>query len=170
METNLSSELIVRALNFHGQQLQRLWEGERGEGDLPKQGVDVKELDFDVYQQRQKHLSFQDRGKRLKLQQFIVKKAAALFDTSFVQPSGESKEKQPNDEDCYAVMPPYETFLQMDKQTRQKRFLQNLKRGDIVICSITGKSVPGMMLKVLCTDGEHGRYAADLNVKVLCNF
>jgi hypothetical protein len=56
MESLLSAELITRALNFHGQQLQKLWESERGEADLVKINVNVKELDFGVYQQRQKQL------------------------------------------------------------------------------------------------------------------
>ena len=56
MESPLSAELITRVLNFHGQQLQKLWDSERGEADLTKNGVNVKELDFDVYQQRQKQL------------------------------------------------------------------------------------------------------------------
>jgi hypothetical protein len=56
MESALSAELIARALNFHGQQLQKLWDSERGEADLTKNGVNVKELDFGVYQQRQKQL------------------------------------------------------------------------------------------------------------------
>jgi len=56
MESPLSAELITRALIFHGQQLQKLWDSERGEADLTKNDVNVKELDFGVYQQRQKQL------------------------------------------------------------------------------------------------------------------
>ncbi|XP_067003369.1 NK-tumor recognition protein isoform X2 [Anabrus simplex] len=168
MEPTFNAELITRCLNFHGQQLQRLWESERGEADLSKHGVDAKELDFSVYQQRQKHLSFQDRGKRLKLQQFILKKAAFLFDSSLKQNNDEVKERPAGDEDCFAIMPPYETFVAMDKQSRQRHFFQNIKKGDIVICTISIKNVTGMMLKVLCTDGDDGRYAADLNVKAFC--
>jgi hypothetical protein len=56
MESALSAELITRALNFHGQQLQKLWDSERGEADLTKNDVNVKELDFGIYQQRQKQL------------------------------------------------------------------------------------------------------------------
>lgn len=52
----MSAELITRALSFHGQQLQKLWESERGEADLAKNNANVKEIDFSVYQQRQKQL------------------------------------------------------------------------------------------------------------------
>jgi hypothetical protein len=56
MEPTLSAELITRTLNFHGQQLQKLWDSERGDTDLAKNNVNVKEIDFSVYQQRQKQL------------------------------------------------------------------------------------------------------------------
>lgn len=58
MEVSINPDLIAHSLNFHGQQLQKLWEGERGEDDLLKLNVDSKVLDFEVYQQRSKHLRF----------------------------------------------------------------------------------------------------------------
>lgn len=80
METTLDASLVAQSINYHGQQLQKTWEAERGEDDLAKMGVGG--LDFAVYQSRHKHLTFQDRGKRLKLHQFIAKEANALFDSS----------------------------------------------------------------------------------------
>ena len=44
--------------------------------------------------------------------------------------------------------------------------LQTLKKGDIIIGSVLTKSVSGMMLKVLCTDGEGAKCVSDVNVKV----
>ncbi|XP_069698130.1 zinc finger CCCH domain-containing protein 13 isoform X1 [Periplaneta americana] len=166
MESSLNAELVTRSLNFHGQQLQKLWESERGEADLTK--LNVKDLDFNVYQQRQKNLSFQDRGKRLKLQQFIVKKAASLYDPFLLERDNDSQDKPVGDDDYYAVMPPYDTFLTLDKASRVKRFFQITKKGDIIIGSILSKSVSGMMLKVLCTDGEGARCVSDLNIKAFC--
>ncbi|XP_046987706.1 tetratricopeptide repeat protein 14 homolog isoform X2 [Schistocerca americana] len=170
MEPPLNPDLVVQSLNFHGQQLQKLWESERGEDDLSKVNVNSKEIDFEVYQQRQKQLSFQDRGKRLKLQQFIVKKATSLFELSLSEASETVKDKTQNDDvsDCYAVMPPYEAFIDLDKQSRLMHFLENLQRGDVVFCSIVSKSVSGLMLKVLCSDGEQQRYVSDINVKAFC--
>lgn len=52
--SNLNAELITKALNFHGQLLQKAWETERGEGDLTKHNA--TNLDFGIYSQRQKHL------------------------------------------------------------------------------------------------------------------
>lgn len=42
--------------------------------------------------------SFQDRGKRLKLQQFIMKKATALFDNSLVEGDNDSQDKPVGEE------------------------------------------------------------------------
>lgn len=83
METVLDASLVTQSMNYHGQQLQKTWEAERGEEDLSKIGVGT--LDFAVYQSRHKHLTFQDRGKRLKLHQFIAKEANALFDSTLLE-------------------------------------------------------------------------------------
>lgn len=164
----VDSSLLTRTLNYHGQQLQKLWEAEYGENDLQKRNV--KELNFQLYNQRQKMLSFQDRGKRLKLQQFIVKFADTLFSTdnqSFSQTS--CNEDNPNEE-TFAVMPPLETYINVDKQKRLEYFFENVKRGDLILGTIASKTTSGMMLKVLCTCGIEAnfRYAADINVKAFC--
>lgn len=80
MESTLDPSLVAQSLNYHGQQLQKTWEAERGGDDLPKIGVGA--LDFAVYQTRHKHLTFQDRGKRLNLYHFIAKEANSLFDAT----------------------------------------------------------------------------------------
>lgn len=116
----LNNELVTRCLNFHGQQLQKIWEAERSDTDLSKHGV--KDLDFLEYAQRQKHLSFQDRGKRLKLHQFIVKKANTLFNSNVLD--NISKSEPQTTEDVCAVMCPFETFLTVDKQSRLRYFFE----------------------------------------------
>lgn len=111
---HLNSHLILRAVNFHGQQLQKLWEGEFGDNDLARRGI--KDLNFQVYGQRQKNLSFQDRGKRLKLQQFIVKKSGIIF---AMHPSGfKSQPDIPVSEDLFSITPPIEIYINADRQKR----------------------------------------------------
>lgn len=83
MEPKLDPSLVAQSINYHGQQLQKTWEAERGEDDLSK--LSVGTLDFAIYQSRHKHLTFQERGKRLKLHQFIAREANALFDTSVME-------------------------------------------------------------------------------------
>lgn len=117
----LNSEFLTQAMNFHGQQLQKVWEAERGEQDLAKCGVN--DLNFQVYGQRQKFLTFQDRGKRLKLQQFIVKKANNLFSQEVLSRAVPTEEPAVT-EDMYAIMPSFETYLSVDKQCRMKYFFE----------------------------------------------
>lgn len=117
---HLDPQLLSRTLNFHGQQLQKVWEGEFGENDLARRNV--KDLDFQVYAHRQKNLSFQDRAKRLKLHQFIIKKANALFSLKATQV------KKVKDgaitEDMYAITPPFEIYSNVDKQKRLQFFMK----------------------------------------------
>lgn len=115
----LNKDLMVRCLNFHGQQLQKVWDAERSE-ELAR--YNIKDLDYMQYAQRQKHLSFQDRGKRLKLHQFIVKKSNVLFSPSALD--NITKSESQTSEDIYAVMPPFETFLNCDKQFRLRYFFE----------------------------------------------
>lgn len=117
----LDGQLLTQSLNFHGSQLQKLWEAEHGESSLAKQ--DVKDLNFNVYGQRQKYLTFQDRGKRLKLHQFVAKKADFIFSKDVIL-QNPGKEESVVTEDMYAIMPPFETFLNVDKQRRLKYFFE----------------------------------------------
>lgn len=108
-------------MNFHGNQLQKVWEAEHGDTNLMKN--DVSDMNFQVYGQRQKYLTFQDRGKRLKLHQFIAKRGKVLFSKDVT-----AKKLVPDElavtEDTYAIMPPLETFLNVDKQRRLKYFFE----------------------------------------------
>ncbi|XP_022815230.1 tetratricopeptide repeat protein 14 homolog isoform X4 [Spodoptera litura] len=167
MDTSLDASLVTQSINYHGQQLQKTWEAERGEDDLSKIGVGA--LDFAVYQSRHKHLTFQDRGKRLKLHQFITKEANALFDTSIMEetPSSSSlgTDAPVPEDNLYALMPPFETFLSVDKLARLRHFFDNVKTGELIIGAVINRTTSGMMLKVLCTAGPTSRYVADINVK-----
>lgn len=105
----MDPELVVQTLNFHGQQLTKLWENERGVASL--QVVSSRDIDYQVYQNRSKDLGyvynnscclyyiddcwicvfrFQERGKRIRLHQFIVDKAHQLY----------KAEKKPKDTVC----------------------------------------------------------------------
>lgn len=99
----MDPELVAQTLNFHGQQLTKIWENERGSASL--QANALRDLDYQVFQKRSKDLgyvqtsgfyfldvcdnkllivfclSFHERGKRMRLHQFIVDKASQLFKT-----------------------------------------------------------------------------------------
>ncbi|XP_048484950.1 tetratricopeptide repeat protein 14 homolog isoform X3 [Plutella xylostella] len=167
MDNTLDAPLVAQSINYHGQQLQKTWEAERGEDDLAKIGVGA--LDFAAYQARHKHLTFQDRGKRLKLHQFIAKEAGVLFDSSLTEetPSSSSlgADATTPEDKLYALMPPFETFLNVDKSARLRHFFDNVKTGELIIGAVINRTTSGMMLKVLCTAGPTSRYVADINVK-----
>lgn len=89
---DLSKRLVERSLGYHGLPLQKIWEGERGENNLSSMGI--RKPDFSTYLRRQKYLSFHDRAKRLKLHQFIAKKANQLFDPSVEKTLVQSSDKE----------------------------------------------------------------------------
>ncbi|KAL1123973.1 hypothetical protein AAG570_001743 [Ranatra chinensis] len=165
MEKVLDSGLITRSLNFHGQQLKKVWETERGEGDLQKLNVDG--LDFSVFQERQKHMGFQDRGKRLKLHQFIAKHANVLFDEVLNVRSSSSAPPASPPNEHYAILPPFDMFLDIDKKDRTEHFFSYLKPGDLIMGQLVSKISTGYMMKVLCSDGEAIRIVADLGIKAV---
>lgn len=78
----MNVDLVARAISYHGLPLQKMWESERGNLDLVHIGISYP--DYSMYQARQKYLTFQDRAKRLKLHQFIAKKAPELYDSKLV--------------------------------------------------------------------------------------
>lgn len=75
----LNPEWVIKSIEYHGQPLQKVWEGEHGIQSL--HNVGVNNPDFTLYQMRQKQFVFQDRAKRLKIHSFIAKKANELFAT-----------------------------------------------------------------------------------------
>ncbi|XP_059618896.1 tetratricopeptide repeat protein 14 homolog isoform X2 [Phlebotomus argentipes] len=160
----LSSKLIEKSLNYHGLPLQKIWEGERGESDLAKWGV--QNLDYSVYQSRQKNLTFQDRAKRLKLHQFISKNAPQLFSEGLIESNATiSLDDDDLIKDASKQIPLLETFLPLDKSGRTKHFYNNIQPGDLVFATIMNKSAPGYILKVACTAGSRNRFVQDLTIK-----
>lgn len=75
----MDSGLIKKALCFHGKPMQKIWDDERGSGDLQIMGV-PEDGNYNIYMDRQKYFTFQDRAKRLKLHQFLARKAVDLYD------------------------------------------------------------------------------------------
>jgi hypothetical protein len=79
MMDEVNKTLLERSLAYHGLPLQKAWEEEKGINDLKRLGL--VNLDYSVYFARQRSLNFNDRAKRLRLHQFMCKKANYLFDT-----------------------------------------------------------------------------------------
>lgn len=90
----INSEWVTRSIEYHGQPLHKVWEGEHGIESLYNLGV--RNPDYMMYQARQKHFVFQDRAKRLKIHSFIAKKAPELFSTDTENQCARSKHMSSN--------------------------------------------------------------------------
>ena len=64
--STVSNDLVVRALNYHGQQLTSFMK----EKKLYQQ-LDLKNVDYHLYHQRSRELRMEDRGKRLLLHRYL---------------------------------------------------------------------------------------------------
>uniref|UniRef100_A0A1L8DCD4 Putative tpr repeat-containing protein n=1 Tax=Nyssomyia neivai TaxID=330878 RepID=A0A1L8DCD4_9DIPT len=160
----LSGQLVEQSLNYHGMPLLKIWEGERGDSDLDKLGI--QNPTFSVYQARQKNLTFQDRAKRLKLHQFMSKNATQLFNEKLMETNSvividDDEQKK----DTFAQMPLLEALLPADKTGRTRHFYSCIQRGDLIFGTIMNKSTPGYIIKVSCSLGSQNRYVHDLAIK-----
>lgn len=68
--------------------------------------------------------SFQDRGKRFRLQQFICKHANKIFNRDVKPVHEESGRLKLLDAGLYPILPPFEWFLSVDKELRLQRFFE----------------------------------------------
>ncbi len=68
--------------------------------------------------------SFQDRGKRFRLQQFICKHADKLFNRNIKPIREDSDRTRQLELGYYPVLPPFEWFIAVDKELRLQRFFE----------------------------------------------
>ncbi|XP_065084214.1 tetratricopeptide repeat protein 14-like isoform X2 [Ochlerotatus camptorhynchus] len=152
----LDSELVERAIGFHGLPLQKIWEGERGDADLSRIGV--SNPDYSVYQSRQKTLTFHDRAKRFKLHQFLSKKADSLYDSELNrQPlMARTERRRPGDFQQYDkfTVPPFDAFMDIETNEKVNHFLQTARPGDVVYGIVANKNHQGIIFKVLLSLGN----------------
>ncbi|CAG0883424.1 unnamed protein product [Darwinula stevensoni] len=159
-------QIMEQVLNFHGQQLKKILDDEHGE--LMQLFPNKNSLDFHVYQQRVKELGMEDRGKRLKLHQFISSKLCDLY----IPLSKEEEQKKSLIElctqsvkDAYAVMPPLEHFLRISKHERKDRILEGLEKGDLVVGTVFHSIHQKYLIRVHALDGPKARFISDINLK-----
>ncbi|XP_046652917.1 serine/arginine repetitive matrix protein 2-like isoform X1 [Daphnia pulicaria] len=146
----MDPELVVQTLNFHGQQLTKLWENERGAASL--QVASLRDLDYQVYQKRSKDLGFQERGKRIRMHQFIVDKAPQLFKAEKKPKESVNSALQAQDEDFFPLMPPLESFCHFDKSESRTNFFETIKIGDVLIGQVQQKNFHGLVFRVVATE------------------
>lgn len=157
----LNRELIQRAVEYHGKPLQKIWESELQPYELQKLGLD-KNLDFVVYMARQKHFTLQERAKRLKLQQFLVRNANTLYRQ---YPSVGSGEKDFKESDLFAI-PPMDAFLDTEPGESIAHLLETVKPGDIVYGSVTMyKHYAGLLFKPIFIVGNVTSFVRNKSIK-----
>jgi hypothetical protein len=72
--SKINNDLVVRALNFHGQPLTSFLK------DLPEfRNLDLRKVDYGLYHTRSKELRVEDRGRRLLLHRFITQNLTTVF-------------------------------------------------------------------------------------------
>ncbi|XP_011291360.2 tetratricopeptide repeat protein 14 homolog isoform X2 [Musca domestica] len=168
----MDADLIKKALCFHGKPMQKIWDDERGAIDLQSHGV-AEDGNYSIYMERQKHFTFQDRAKRLKLHQFLARKADDLYDKDLGKIPAVPRKIQlnPEDKNNTAIMvelPPYETFLQKNQDKVKRHTLESIKPGDIIYATILkGKSgsITPLVVKPLCTEENNFKLLKDYKIK-----
>ncbi|XP_051167675.1 tetratricopeptide repeat protein 14 homolog isoform X2 [Leptopilina boulardi] len=161
---SLDAVLIEQALNYHGEQLQKVWEDRRGKDELSM--LFDEKLSFEVYEQREKTLCENDNEKRQRLQKFIAKKADVLYSKSNSENSTVPISQQ-IDHEAYGTMPGLDSFIKIDKSQRVRNFLESLVNGDVIYTQVLGKSSMGFLLKVLCNCSDCPRVVPELTIKAL---
>ncbi|XP_030374864.1 tetratricopeptide repeat protein 14 homolog isoform X2 [Scaptodrosophila lebanonensis] len=160
----MNANYIARALCYHGQPMQKIWEDERSVEDLRNMGL--IQPNYSVYQERQKFFTFQERAKRLKMHQFLARKAIDLYDRHLVANVMEDS-LLAQAQDYVVPLAPFEYFLNVkDKGDGGRYRMSALKPGDI-ICAAVQKIVGSarIVVKPLCTAEPLHFYLADIPIK-----
>ncbi|NXE86434.1 TTC14 protein, partial [Menura novaehollandiae] len=101
------------------------------------------------------------------IKRFIAKKADLLFAHSW-KPNGPIEDTIEENEECYAVMPPLERFMEVPREQRRELLFRDIERGDIVIGRITSIREFGFFMVLICLGSGVIREIADLEITALC--
>lgn len=165
MEVELDQDLVYTALQYHGPKLQEALGNEIGDSHIFS---GLSGLNFPVYANGHSNTANDfDNEKQLKLHKFIVNHSKTFFNVDLL---ANLKPKQCEDfeTNSFTVMPPYEVFGYVNKEMKLKNFYNELTEGEIVITSISSKTISGLILKVLCTYTEPIRCVSDINIRGFC--
>ncbi|XP_058119733.1 dentin sialophosphoprotein isoform X1 [Anopheles coustani] len=156
--------LVERTLGYHGKPFQKIWETGRRENDLQRIGIG-KDPDLTVYIARQKHLTLKDRAKRLKLHQFMVKKADILYSASLSVRSPEQFWKDYRQCNQFTI-PSMDVFMAQDSNDKAEQLLKHVQPGDVLYGTVMPhKTAHGTMLKPLLIIGNVTYYVRNLPIK-----
>lgn len=184
----IQNDLLIRSLNYHGQQLTSLIK------DEPIFRVlDLKNIDYHLYQARHSELKMDERGYRLDLHRFIASNIKQLFKVykrkHNTSDTSDSPEKindastiNDKNEKLVAYMPPYELFatLDIDPEDRIRHVFEILEVNDVLYCKVVALNSSGILLNACSFAGTNlstplhqkdeskSRYIEDLKIKCFC--
>ncbi|KAL7991012.1 hypothetical protein Chor_014442 [Crotalus horridus] len=160
----MERDLLRQALGFHGPPLLSLLHAEQQDnpdfcGLLPPGGGGLESLSS----------ARKERGvENIEIQQFISKKADLLFSHSWKTNVPVIKSGNEENENCYAIMPPLEQFMEIPSAERRELFFRDIERGDIVIGRISSIREFGFFMVLFCLRSGVVREIADLEITALC--
>ncbi|NXJ65974.1 TTC14 protein, partial [Rostratula benghalensis] len=165
----MDRELLRQALSYHGPELLSLLRAEQHDnpdfrGLLPPPGA-VPEPPRGA-----PHPAGAWReGASLdtEIKRFIAKRADLLFAHSW-KPNGPPADNIEENEECYAVMPPLERFMEVPREDRREFFFRDVERGDIVMGRITSIREFGFFMVLVCLGSGIVREISDLEITALC--
>ena len=142
--SNLTNLRIVQSLNYHGNQLTSFLK------DLPEfRNLDLRNVDYGLYQRRSKEFGMEDRGRRLLIHRFISQNFNSLFNDP--EPTSNSGTLLSNDEhgkvetvennntdpsEAAAIVPPLESFFKVNEDDRERHFFDLLEPFDLLLCRV----------------------------------
>ncbi|XP_073215400.1 tetratricopeptide repeat protein 14 isoform X3 [Lepidochelys kempii] len=166
----MERDLLRQALSFHGPTLLSLLRTEQHDnpdfrGLLPPAGPS---LEPPREAQHQPPARKEKRIDNIEIQHFIAKKADLLFALSWKPSASTDSESNEENEDCYAVMPPLEQFMEVPSEDRRELFFRDIERGDVVIGRISSIREFGFFMVLICLGSGVIREISQLEITALC--
>uniref|UniRef100_A0A8C3IU52 S1 motif domain-containing protein n=1 Tax=Chrysemys picta bellii TaxID=8478 RepID=A0A8C3IU52_CHRPI len=166
----MERDLLRQALGFHGPALLSLLRTEQHDnpdfrGLLPPGGPS---LEPPREAQHQPPARKEKRIDNIEIQHFIAKKADLLFALSWKPSVSTDSESNEENEDCYAVMPPLEQFMEVPSEDRRELFFRDIERGDVVIGRISSIREFGFFMVLICLGSGVAREISQLEITALC--
>ena len=125
--SNLTNLRIVQSLNYHGNQLTSFLK------DLPEfRNLDLRNVDYGLYQRRSKEFGMEDRGRRLLIHRFISQNFNSLFNDEHGKvETVENNNTDPSE--AAAIVPPLESFFKVNEDDRERHFFDLLEPFDLLL-------------------------------------
>ncbi|KAB0358641.1 hypothetical protein FD754_002797 [Muntiacus muntjak] len=165
----MDRDLLRQSLNFHGPSLLSLLRSEQQDNPHFRSLLgSVADPARGPPGQQQLPGRKERRVDNIELQKFISKKADLLFALSWKSDAPATAEVSEDNDDCYAVMPPLEQFMEIPSMDRRELFFRDIERGDIVIGRISSIREFGFFMVLICLGSGIMRDISHLEITALC--